>query len=90
MSTSLPEPWAAAFKAMAENFDSYYSQLIFIKENSQGNTRIPYDDVCVLYRQYTEDPPKIKTDKLSFYLSMEKTLYCCEHPEYYEQEQRNS
>ena len=47
--------------------------------NQKNLDLLPMDDVFVLNTKYTNDPPATKTEKLSFYLSMEALLYRCQN-----------
>ncbi len=79
--------FADLYKAMDENFDKYFSGLVFIKNNKSSEDNIPYQDVCKMVDKYNADPPKEKCDKLSLFLAMEKTLYSVNHPEDYDKEE---
>ena len=77
----IEQSFSEIYDEMDNYFESYYSQLLFIYKSNDHKETIPYKDVCMLVNKHQNNPPKIKTDKLSFFLSMEKTLYTCNHPE---------
>jgi len=68
------------YKEMDERFEDYYNRLVHIMDNYVNDIEIPYDDVKTLVFKYNESPPD-KIDKLSFYLTMENTLYRCSKAE---------
>lgn len=65
------------YEEMAERFDAYYYRLKFLFNNLESCPEAPQEDIKVLVQKYEKSPPKDKTDKMSFYLSMESTLYRC-------------
>ena len=74
------------YKDMEQNFGDYLNGLHHVKVKFNNSDPIPYQDVCKLIDKYKDFPPTVKTDKLSFFLAMENTLYSVNNPDQYQQE----
>ena len=69
------------YKELEDRYDSYLSQLLDLYEKvkfgvKKGNT-LPDIDIKILVTKFQSEPPTIKTDKISFYLTMEQLLCRC-------------
>jgi hypothetical protein len=77
----LEDDFEEIYKEMDVRYSHYVDRLMSIHEairfgTPKGST-LPDKDVKVLVAKYQTEPPKTKTDKLSFYLTMENLLYRC-------------
>jgi hypothetical protein len=70
------------YPEMQERYGSYVTRLKNLYEKYSGadedEVDLPVKDIEILFTKFTEDPPAVKTDKLSFYLTMEELLYRCQ------------
>jgi len=70
------------YPEMDERYEFYLSRLKNLYSRYAGidddEADLPVKDIEILHTKWKLDPPAIKTDKLSFYLTMEELLYRCQ------------
>ena len=78
---SLEDDLEEIYSELNERFDAYCNALKDIHDQYRfGKTPpkdLPMKDVSFLLSKYNAEPPKTKTDKLAFYLTLEELLYRC-------------
>jgi len=71
----LEEHFKDIYTDMEENYNDFVDQLEKVYSNASSDNLDIYPDVQKLYDNYKANPPKDKVDKISFYLTLENTLY---------------
>jgi hypothetical protein len=77
----LEDDMEEVYEELGIRYEAYISELMSLYEkvkfgSKKGNT-LPDKDIKMLVTKFQSQPPAIKTEKLSFYLTMEQLLYRC-------------
>ena len=78
----LEQEFKDIYPEMNDRYDAYLKRLKVLYGKYAGTDEklsdLPVQDIEILHEKHRVDPPKTKTDKLSFYLTMEELLYRCQ------------